>query len=63
LVFHSVRFWISRKNHVIFWISCTIHLGFSALFIWDRPANFFLLIKEYSNIQMIQTCKIRNRYL
>jgi hypothetical protein len=32
------------ENSVIFWICCTVHLGFPTLFIWAVAAIFFLLI-------------------
>jgi hypothetical protein len=46
LGFHTVRFQIGQKNLIIFWIFCTVHLGFLGLFIWAGSAIFFLLIQR-----------------
>jgi hypothetical protein len=44
----------------LFKISRTIHLSFPAVFIWTRPAIFFLLIQrffKYSNNSILQNKK------
>jgi hypothetical protein len=61
LGFHTAHFRIGRENPVIFRISHTVHLGFSALFIWAGPAIFFLLIQrvfKYSNDSNLQNKKL-----
>jgi hypothetical protein len=49
--YHTFSDWPGKSGNFLnlFWISCTVHLVFPTLFIWDGSAIFFILIQRFFN--------------